>query len=128
MLYGAVVYAKSMSRLVRFYEALGFAVSEAEPDYTLLLANGTELNLIQAPKAIAESISVATPAEMRTHTPIKLVFLVDSIETTAAQINAHGGRVDRGQARWDFGHYYVQDAVDPEGNIIQLRERKPQTD
>lgn len=124
MLSGAVVYAKDMVTLASFYEALGFEQTSQDEGYTALQHGDSELSIIQAPQEIADQITVAEPAEMRTQTPIKLVFLVASIEQTAVQINTHGGRVDRGQARWDFGDFYVQDAVDPEGNILQLRERK----
>ncbi len=124
MLGGAVIYARDMKLLVQFYEALGFEVLVREDDHTSLGSGGAELMIVQAPPEIVESIDMTTPAEMRTHTPIKLVFVVASIEAVAKKINTHGGRVDRGQARWDFGDYYVQDAVDPEGNIVQLRERK----
>ena len=84
----------------------------------------TELTVVQAPENIAAEIEMANPAVARVNTPLKLVFVVESIEASAARINELGGRVDRGQARWEMGNYYVQDAVDPEGNILQMRERK----
>ncbi|MFN3236901.1 MAG: VOC family protein [Pseudomonadales bacterium] len=124
MLMGAVLYAKDMQVLVSFYTALGFQVVQSDETYTLLSGAQTELTVIQAPREIADNITLSTPAAARSETPIKLVFLVASIERAAEQINQTGGRVDRGQHRWDFGQYFVQDAVDPEGNIIQLRELK----
>jgi predicted enzyme related to lactoylglutathione lyase len=124
MLMGAVIYAKDMNALVPFYLALGFQVVQADDSFTQLSTANSELTLIQAPQEIAANITLSAPAAARSETPVKLVFLVASIERTADEINRTGGRVDRGQHRWDFGEYFVQDAVDPEGNIIQLRELK----
>lgn len=124
MLNGAVIYARDMELLVQFYKALGFDVLDRQDGHTNLGSANSELMIIQAPAEIVGSIDMTVPAAVRTHTPIKLVFNVPSIEATAQQVNTHGGRVDRGQARWDFGDFYVQDAVDPEGNILQLREPK----
>ena len=123
MLLGSVMYAKEMNLLVDFYQLLGFSVDTAEPGFTILTRLGTELSIIQAPEVIAAEIEIENPPVSRTETPIKLVFVVDSIEAVAEQLNKRGGRMDRGQARWQLGDFYVQDAVDPEGNIFQLRER-----
>lgn len=122
MLIGAVVYAKDRANLQSFYEHLGFSTQEGDDSYSLLKNNESELTLIQAPDEILKQIELGDPVVSRAHIPTKLVFLVDSIEASAALINQQGGRIDRGQARWQFGQYFVQDAVDPEGNIIQLRE------
>jgi hypothetical protein len=34
---------------------------------------------------------------------------------------ALGGRIKDGSKRWQFRGHAVQDAVDPEGNVYQLR-------
>jgi predicted enzyme related to lactoylglutathione lyase len=124
MLMGAVLYAKNMQLLANFYQWLGFELTDQSADFTILENAQTELSIIQAPQAIAVSIELGDPAESRAQTPIKLVFLVDSIEAISSRLSKHGGRMDRGHARWEFGPYFVQDAVDPEGNIFQLRERR----
>ena len=124
MLMGAVLYAKDMAVLVGFYEWLGFELVDQANDFAILKKASTELSIIQAPPVIADSIDLGEPAEFRTQTPIKLVFLVESIEAVSSRLSEHGGRMDRGHARWEFGGYYVQDAVDPEGNIFQLRQKQ----
>lgn len=124
MLIGAVVYAKELNRLVPFYVGLGFSPEEGDGSFQTLVKDQTELTVVQAPENIAAEIEMANPAMARVNTPLKLVFVVESIEASAARINELGGRVDRGQARWEMGNYYVQDAVDPEGNILQMRELK----
>jgi predicted enzyme related to lactoylglutathione lyase len=120
---GAIIYAKDMNRLAAFYAAMGFHQREVDPTCIVLQGLDAELSIIQAPGVIANSIDLGSPPQQRTMTPIKLVFIVDAIEETAVLINTHGGRVDRGKARWRFGEYFLQDAVDPEGNILQIREQ-----
>lgn len=128
MLSGAVIYAKSLDVMTRFYQGIGYQLAdqsaEESADFCLLTTGESELYVIQIPDAIAGNIEISKPAELRSSTPIKLMFRVDSIVATAELINALGGRIDRGQARWEMGDYFVQDAVDPEGNILQLREPK----
>jgi hypothetical protein len=48
--------------------------------------------------------------------------LVPSIDDTLAAASLLGGRAKEGSKRWQFRGYAVQDAVDPEGNVYQLRE------
>jgi predicted enzyme related to lactoylglutathione lyase len=51
---------------------------------------------------------------------VKLAFEVGSIERVAGSIEAFGGEMV--QTGWDFAGYRRRDAVDPEGNVIQLLE------
>ncbi len=52
---------------------------------------------------------------------MKVAFEVGSIERVGASIEASGGAM--AQTSWNFAGYRRRDAVDPEGNIIQLLER-----
>jgi predicted enzyme related to lactoylglutathione lyase len=124
MTHAAVVYAKDLDRMVAFYTALGFSVDEcARGDYAVLIGNAnSELSILQIPERIASQIQVSDPPQARESTPIKLVFLVASIDATLAAANLLGGRVKEGSKRWQFRGHAVQDAVDPEGNVYQLRE------
>ncbi len=125
MLVAAVIYAKEMDVLKAFYQNLDFAEVAGDGEtFATLAKDQSELTIVQAPVNIAEEIELAGPVLSRVYTPLKLVFLVASIEESAQLLNAAGGRIDRGQARWEMGEFFVQDAVDPEGNIFQLRERK----
>jgi len=63
-----------------------------------------------------------TPPQARESTPIKLAFLVPSIDEALAAAGLLGGRVKEGSKRWQFRGHAIQDAVDPEGNVYQLRE------
>jgi catechol 2,3-dioxygenase-like lactoylglutathione lyase family enzyme len=124
MIHAAVVYAKDLDRMVGFYVALGFSVDEsARGDYAVLIGGAeSELSILQIPERFASQIELSDPPQARESTPIKLVFLVPSIDATLAAASLLGGRVKEGSKRWQFRGYAVQDAVDPEGNVYQLRE------
>jgi predicted enzyme related to lactoylglutathione lyase len=118
----AVIYAKDLARLVQFYSALGLKVDESEGDFAVLLGAGFELSIVQIPEPVASQIEIATPPQARTRTPLKLAFVVASIEKSLEATRALGGRVKEDAKRWQFRGHALQDAVDPEGNVYQLRE------
>jgi predicted enzyme related to lactoylglutathione lyase len=123
MTLAAVIYAKDLDRLVAFYSALGLTIAEAEHgDYAVLTAPHVELSVVQIPRHIASQIEISNPPQARSQTPIKLVFVVPSIDGALEAARARGGRVDEGSKRWPFRGHAVQDAIDPEGNQYQLRE------
>ena len=112
-----------LDRLVAFYAALGLDVDEAERgDYAVLLGNGVELSILQIPLQVAAQIEISAPPQARTCTPIKLAFVVASIDKSLDATRALGGRIKDDAKRWQFRGHAVQDAIDPEGNVYQLRE------
>jgi catechol 2,3-dioxygenase-like lactoylglutathione lyase family enzyme len=123
MTHAAVVYAKHLDRMVDFYAALGLTVDEAlRGDYAVLTGAELELSIIQIPEHLASQIESANPPQARERTPIKLAFVVSSIDETLAATRLLGGRMKDGSKRWQFRGHAIQDAVDPEGNVYQLRE------
>ena len=123
MTHAAVVYAKDLDRMVAFNTALGLSLDEsARGDYAVLIGGAElELSIIQIPERFASQIKLSDPPQARESTPIKLVFFVHSIDETLAATTLLGGRVKDGSKRWQFRDHAVQDAVDPEGNVYQLR-------
>ncbi len=123
MTLAAVLYAKNLDRLVELYTTLGLVVDEFQHgDYAVLTAPGVELSIVQVPEPVASQIEISSPPQVRSRTPIKLVFFVSSIEPTLLAAARLGGRIGDGSKRWQFRDHAVQDAVDPEGNQYQLRE------
>jgi predicted enzyme related to lactoylglutathione lyase len=119
----AVLYAKDLDRMVEFYAALGLKVDEVErSDFAVLLGSELELSIVQIPKDIASQIEISTPPQARTRGGIKLAFVVASIEKSLEATRTLGGRIKEDAKRWQFRGHAVQDAVDPEGNVYQLRE------
>jgi catechol 2,3-dioxygenase-like lactoylglutathione lyase family enzyme len=120
----AVIYAKDLERLVEFYAVLGLKVDEVEGgDFAVLLGDGLELSIVQIPKHIASQVEISTPPQARTRTPLKLAFFVPSIDKSLEATRVLGGRIKEDAKRWEFRGHAVQDAIDPEGNVYQLRER-----
>jgi predicted enzyme related to lactoylglutathione lyase len=121
---GAVVYAKDLARVSAFYASVpGFTVTHAEPDHVVLESPALQLVIVAIPEHIAATIEVADPPVRRADTPIKLVFTVTSIEELRATASARGGQLDTPEREWQFQGYRVCDGHDPEGNVVQFRER-----
>jgi len=126
MAIGAVLYAKDLNRLVDFYQRLNLELVEIEDgDYAVLesiKAAGAALTLVQAPAQIADNIEISSPPRVRASTPLKLTLLVDSIDSLLGGIDELGGIGNATIKRWGFRNHDHHDIVDPEGNVIQLKQ------
>jgi predicted enzyme related to lactoylglutathione lyase len=121
---GAVVYAKDLGRVSAFYAGvLGFRVAHSEGGYVVLESPAFQLVIVAIPEHIAETIDLAEPPVPRTDTPIKLVFPVASIEAARAAAASRGGELNPPEREWQFHGFRVCDGRDPEGNVVQFRER-----
>ena len=119
----AVIYAKNMLLVSKFYEAIaGLAVTEAEPGHAVLEANGFQLTVVAIPEPVAVSVEVADPPLRREGTPIKLVHFVPSISAAREKVAKLGGLLNPSEREWLFQDTRVCDGHDPEGNVFQLRE------
>lgn len=81
-------------------------------------AGGVSLSLHAIPAQFAETIELATPAEAREGTPIKLVFEADDLAAARAHLIAHGAVMFEPRA-WGGC-----DGLDPEGNVFQIVGRR----
>lgn len=122
---GAVIYAKDVGRVSRFYEAvMGFDVALVNPSYTVLASTTYQLVVVAVPAEVAEKIELSTPPVRREDTPIKLVFTVPGLDELRQVAVEFEGRLNSAEQEWAFLGYRVCDGHDPEGNVIQLRCRK----
>ncbi|MGD9944835.1 MAG: VOC family protein [Burkholderiaceae bacterium] len=123
---GAVIFAKDLERLARFYERLlTFRVSHAEPDHVVLESEAFELVIHAIPEHIASSIVISEPPEVREETPIKLFFAVENLAQARAAAAQLGGLLAPVQREWQGAGFRVCDGHDPEGNVFQLRQSGP---
>jgi len=121
---GAVLYAKDVERMSRFYaECCGVKVAHSEDDHVVLESPTFQLVILAIPASIAATISITTPPTRRTDTPIKLFFHVDSIDTTREVARRLGGELNPPGREWQYHGNKVCDGHDPEGNVVQFRER-----
>jgi hypothetical protein len=109
---------------VLYVQCFGMSVAEsAEGDFAVLAGGGWELSLVAVPPAVAAAIVVTDPPARRANTPVKLAFEVAGIEELRPVVAGAGGLVDPAGTAREFRGYQLVDAIDPEGNVLQLRER-----
>ncbi len=119
----AVLYVRDLGRMESFYRAcFGMDVVDQATDYTVLESEPLTLSLVQAPEEFTRSTGVSVPPRRRDQVPIKLAFGVGSIDDLRPRIAESGGAVDPVTSQWEFRGGIHCDAVDPEGNIVQLVE------
>ena len=120
---GAIVYAKDIQRLARFYAAVADLeiVHEVE-DHVVLESETYELVVVAIPAAIASRIVITTPPERRENTALKLSFAVAGLTEAREAVKTAGGELNPPAKEWSFQGWRVCDGCDPEGNMIQLRE------
>ena len=124
MSFGAVVYARDPDRLTEFHSRVAdLAVIRREDTFAQLRAGPLELVVHRIPPHIAAGIDVTDPPQRREDTAVKLVFAVDSIAVARADAAALGGAIDPVEREWTFDGSTICDGHDPEGNVIQLRQR-----
>ena len=121
---GLFIYAKDLPRLAGFYESLlGMSRVHAVSDLVVLRSPDIQLTLHAIPPAIAASISISSSPEKRADAALKFFFTVSSIAEAVVRASALGGEALPEQ--WQGPGFRVCNAVDPEGNIFQVRESAP---
>jgi predicted enzyme related to lactoylglutathione lyase len=117
----AVLYVKDLRRMRSFYRAcFQMDVVDDAHDYSVLESEPLTLSLVTVPERTAGAIVLSVPPSRREDVPIKLAFAVDSIEVLRPLFAEFGGVVDSATTQWEFRGGIHCDAVDPEGNVIQL--------
>ena len=118
---GVFIYARNLERLAAFYaQVLGMQRLHARDDLVVLDAPDLQIVLHAIPAAIAASIVIETPPVPRENSAYKFFYTVDGIDAARERATAAGG--DVAQQRWSGPGFEVCNAIDPEGNIFQLRE------
>jgi predicted enzyme related to lactoylglutathione lyase len=126
---GAIVYAKDIQRLARFYaEIADLEVVHEVDDHVVLESETWELVVVAIPAATAARIVITTPPTRRENTAFKLSFRVDSLMQAREAAQAAGGELNPPAKEWAFQGMRVCDGCDPEGNMIQVREPLPEAD
>jgi predicted enzyme related to lactoylglutathione lyase len=123
----AVIYVQDLALMRTFYErCFGMSAADCDGDgFCLLVSDDWDLSLVVAPEAIASTFVISDPPERRADTAVKLAFEVQSIEGLYPVVTGTGGQIDRTESAWRFRDRLHLDCLDPEGNVVQLRERVP---
>ena len=123
---GAIVHAKDIQRLARFYAAVAdLEIVHEVADHVVLESETYELVVVAIPAATAARIVIATPPVRRENTAFKLSFAVESLADARVAAKEAGGELNAPAGEWEFQGLRVCDGCDPEGNMIQLREAVP---
>ena len=118
---GLFIYALRLERVAAFYESLlGMRRLHADSDHVVLHSADMQLIVQAIPPEYAQGITIGSPPERRTEQALKFFFTVASLDTARALAAALGGSLDT-QA-WTGPGFTACNAVDPEGNVLQLRE------
>ncbi|MEY2685937.1 MAG: hypothetical protein RL375_135 [Pseudomonadota bacterium] len=118
---GLFVYAHDKARLVRFYEAVaGMTRLHETEELSVLESPDIQLLVHQIPAHIAAQFTITSPPERREECALKFFFTVASLAAARQQAADRGGEV--GTENWPGPGFVVCQAMDPEGNIFQLRE------
>lgn len=119
-----VIFAKDVERMSSFYQhVFGLAAVEAEESHELLVSDGIELVIHSIPKSIANSITIESPPKIRESTPIKPAFQIENMEVAKSAIEKHGGTLKSIDSAWSLRGYIVLDGTDPEGNVLQFKQK-----
>ncbi len=120
----AVVYCLDEHRVAAFYAALGglAEVESADGDFVTLESGHLQVSFVRVPAHVAAAYPLADPVERRSDTPVKLVLPVPDLAAARATAPALGGSVDPVERQWDWRGGRHVDAVDPEGNVVSLRQ------
>jgi predicted enzyme related to lactoylglutathione lyase len=121
----AVLYVKDLRLMRTFYErCFGLLVAEpVDEDFCVLASDDWELSLVAMSAATAATFVVTDPPGRRESFPVKLAFAVPSIEGLHPAVTGAGGQLDPIGSAWEFRGQRHLDCLDPEGNVLQLRQR-----
>jgi predicted enzyme related to lactoylglutathione lyase len=115
----AVLFAADPQRLAAFYAAMtGLAVGTGDEGQPTLVSDAFELTF----HALAGQSPPDVCASAREDGHVRLVFPVASLAAARDSAPALGGRVRPTNEESRGRDFVACDAVDPEGNVIQLRE------
>jgi hypothetical protein len=121
---GLVVFAKSVKKLSAFYvRTLGMEVLESASSHQLLRGNGYEVVVHAIPPKIAREITITKPPVLREDSAMKPSFVVPDLHTLRLAVVATGGWLKPDDMAWTIRDYKVLDGCDPEGNILQFKQK-----
>jgi predicted enzyme related to lactoylglutathione lyase len=120
---GAVIFAKDVDAVARFYQHVVPMSILAKEDGAVRLENETVQLVIHAlPSHVTKGVEISVPPVVRRATWIKPVFAVDSLERVSALVADFGGGMEPVSSAFVWAGFRAWDGHDPEGNQVQFRE------
>jgi predicted enzyme related to lactoylglutathione lyase len=114
-----VLFVEDLMRSANFYAALlGADLTDRSDTFVRVTNDSSELLIHKIPGSVPDEAYAP-----REEVAMKPVYFVGSIDAARAVVAQLGGRVYDASTVATYGNVHYCDAVDPEGNIIQLAER-----
>lgn len=118
---GLFIYAVEPERLARFYQGVaGMRCRHVEAELRVLESDDIQLLLHRIPPAVAARIHISVPPQRREDTALKFFLSVPDLSAAAGVIRELGGELFA--ERWQGPGFIMANAMDPEGNVLQLRQ------
>ena len=119
---GLFIYAVDADRIAKFYESIA-QMTRLHETQDLIVLESPDIQLLvhRIPPHIAAGITVDSPPRKREDTALKFFFTVPSIAGARAAAATMGGAVF--DENWRGPGFVVCNAMDPEGNVFQVREQ-----
>lgn len=122
--HGMVIFAKDIKRVSTFYQqVLKLKITGNEKSHIVLTGSGLEIVIHAISAKVASGIKLSDPPELRSNTAIKPAFFVDDLEAIKVAVKATGGTLKALNDAWEIRGAKVLDGSDPEGNIVQFKQR-----
>lgn len=118
---GLFVYACNAERIASFYQAVaGMQRRSTSPGLIVLDSPDIQFLVHAIPVDIADSVVITSPPQRREEAALKFFFTVPSLSEARATAASLGGEVF--SENWRGPGFIVCNAMDPEGNVFQVRE------
>lgn len=119
-----VLFVGDVERVASFYTAVAsMRLVSGDADHAVLAIDGFQL-VIHKLRGEPESIHDSEGrVRVREDAYSKLCLPVPSIDAARAQAAAFGGYITSAEHEWQARDFRACDGHDPEGNVIQVRER-----
>ncbi|MGW8367704.1 MAG: VOC family protein [Gammaproteobacteria bacterium] len=119
----AVLFAKNLEKLVRFYtEALGLTKGASDDSHAVLTCRDFELIIHQIPQPAADHVRIEQPPVRRSGSAMRLDYRVVDLEGSRERSKQLGGIIDEQPPEWAQGDANFVLGHDPEGNPFGVSE------
>ena len=118
---GLFIYANDAERVAKFYESVA-TMTRLHENNELIVLQSADIQLLvhKLPEHIAAEIAITSPPTKRDTSALKFFFTVPSLGEARSIATDLGG--DILHENWRGPGFIVCNAIDPEGNVFQVRE------
>ena len=116
-----VIWADKFDESAEFYRLLlAGSLEHASEGFVEVCSANNCIKLHKVPAEWASEIS--NPPVIREDNPLKPIFVVDSIAKARAAVGETAGHVETADKEFRHGDSTYCNAVDPDGNVVQLSQ------